>query len=114
MSVINFRVEYSYLVDLLRHNCLSDTKFWMGYKGEEKIETVFGKPAYWRLKWQKKSRASGKCVTYRDGAFERGNCGGEFSFICENHNYNDVCQPRPKPVVDDSYIVRYENVFFSF
>lgn len=101
LAIINFRVEYTYLGDLLRHNCLSDEKFWTGYRYQPELETVFGKPAYWRLKWQKKSKATGDCVTYKGGNFERSDCQTDRAVICENHNYNDVCQPTQKKEVDE-------------
>ena len=113
LAIINFRVEYSYLKDLLRHNCLSERGFWMGYLEEEEknVQTVFGKPAYWKIKWDRKDvRSAGKCVQLQNERFIHGDCKELAYAICENHNYNDYCQPKPKPPApSDRYILNFNS-----
>ena len=83
----------------------------MGYTENDEItETVFDKPAHWKIRWDKKNdRGIGQCAQIIEGRFVHVECESQSGAICENHNFNEYCQPKGRnPVYEnDRYIFNY-------
>ena len=93
LAFINWRHEFSYLVDLIDGNCLENKEFWFGWKKDGKeYNTIFNKDSHWKIKFDKKKPPKGtkdyECVRLVNGRFTRVPCTSTSgAYVCENHNY---------------------------